>query len=178
MNSIWTIGFESEEGQVIKYAFSSKKKAQKFKKLYAKDYDIDEINLDPYDKEIEEGLIPFKFSIDMYGNLQSTQFESTDRFDDIIESYLGWDIADPLLEFDCNIVAKTQDEAIGKAKEKIMSILKSDKWSAPIDREIKVRESMKDQKGQCWYCTWFEGDLEQAIEYKKNLAIKINELIS
>jgi len=175
MKNIWIIGYDGDDGQVVEHVFSSKEKAEKFKDLLAMDSEIFELDVDPYEKEISNGLIPYRFYLDMYGNpLFYSNFQKNDCFTTTVDIRL----TTSGLEFVCNVVAKNTDEALQIAREKVIEILKSDKWSAPIDGEIAVRESIKDSKGQHWYATSFMGNLEQAIEYKKQLALEIEKIIA
>jgi hypothetical protein len=176
MSKIWLLGFEGDEGMIANHAFSSKEKAKTFKKLFAKDYEIFDLELDPYDEEIQKGLTPYNFYLDMYGNLLSySQFEKNDCFVTSVDVRLG---AGSGLQFVCNIVAKDTDNALRIAKERVVEILKSGKWESPIDREISIRKSVKNQKGECYFSTSFMGSLEELFEFKNQLKKEITEILA
>ena len=174
MKSVWMIGYDGDEGQVVEHVFSSKEKAEKFRDLFVSTSDVVELEVDPYEEEISNGSIPYSFYLDMYGNpLSYSRFEKNDCFTSNVYVRLGTGDG---LQFVCNIVAKDTNEALEVARVKSMEILKSGEWTKPIDQEISMRELAKNSKGQCWYPTSFMGDLDQLIEYKKQFALEIEKI--
>jgi len=177
MATVWSLGFDGDEGWVSQYIFSSKNKARKFNKLFEENYELLEFEIDPYEKEMKENLFPYKFILKMDGSIPSyCEMQKSTYFENAVSPRLE---TGGCIVFDCNIVAKTKDEALDIGKSEMIKLLKNGNWVSPIDSEIAVRENVKNfATGQCWYPTHFMGNLDELIKFKQELSDKVTEMFA
>jgi hypothetical protein len=178
-NTIWTLEYDGcDDGSTVVGVFTTKEKAKLFNKTFALNCDIHEYELNPHSEDIESGMIPWIFNLDVDGKV--SQIEKSLCFKESIEPKIN-----DKFYFFCNIVASTKSDAIKIANQKRMELLKNGNWKNPILEYIDSMEkyylwrSEKSNLGSSGSGTApFFKEVNDLREYFNKLSVYVDNLIS